>query len=173
MIRSVSSVAVARARSYATAAAATATAGRVDLSKFAIPTSESGLDKPVYNWHELPQEAKSEVQRQITEMNKADWKTISKEQKKAFYTLAYGEHTLRGRRTQPGDGVKVAAGVAISIAVAAGVFGFARVKARDPPRTMTPEWQEATNQIMLEKNANPIHGIASEGYNGAGMVNTK
>ncbi len=35
-----------------------------------------------------------------------------------------------------------------------------------PVKTMTKEWQEASNQIALEQKQNPITGIASENYKG-------
>ncbi|KAJ2727604.1 cytochrome c oxidase [Coemansia sp. D1744] len=38
------------------------------------------------------------------------------------------------------------------------------------PRTMTREWQEATNKLAIERNLNPISGISSEGYKGKGFV---
>jgi hypothetical protein len=34
--------------------------------------------------------------------------------------------------------------------------------AKPAPKTMTPEYQEATKQYMLEQNANPIRGISSQ-----------
>ncbi|KAJ1727957.1 cytochrome c oxidase [Coemansia biformis] len=38
------------------------------------------------------------------------------------------------------------------------------------PRTMTKEWQEASNRYAKEHNMNPISGISSEGYKGKGFV---
>lgn len=39
-----------------------------------------------------------------------------------------------------------------------------------PVKTMTKEWQEASNEIALEQKQNPITGIASENYKGKGHV---
>lgn len=39
-----------------------------------------------------------------------------------------------------------------------------------PVKTMTKEWQEASNEIALEQKQNPITGIASENYKGSGHV---
>ncbi|KAJ2849453.1 cytochrome c oxidase [Coemansia brasiliensis] len=38
------------------------------------------------------------------------------------------------------------------------------------PRTMTKEWQEASNEYARERNINPISGVSSEGYKGKGFV---
>ncbi|KAJ1792132.1 cytochrome c oxidase [Coemansia sp. RSA 1938] len=43
-------------------------------------------------------------------------------------------------------------------------------RATPKPRTMTREWQEATNKLAIERNLNPISGISSEGYKGKGFV---
>ena len=73
-----------------------------------------------------------------------------------------------------------------------------RAFARPPPRTMTKEWQEATNEylkvrsklgwhlvvqaltmvtdprILVQKEkSNPIYGLSSEGYRGKGHVQSK
>jgi hypothetical protein len=39
-----------------------------------------------------------------------------------------------------------------------------------PVKTMTKEWQEASNEIALEQKQNPITGIASDNYKGKGHV---
>ncbi|KAG8899129.1 Cytochrome c oxidase subunit 5A [Tulasnella sp. 403] len=40
-------------------------------------------------------------------------------------------------------------------------------------RTMSKEWQEATNEKALEEKWNPLTGVASEGYKGKGHVASK
>lgn len=39
-----------------------------------------------------------------------------------------------------------------------------------PVKTMTKEWQEASNQIAIKQKQNPITGISSENYQGKGHV---
>lgn len=43
----------------------------------------------------------------------------------------------------------------------------------EKPKTISPEWEEATNEYMKEQKMNPISGIASEGYQGKGYVVSK
>lgn len=110
--------------------------------------------------------------------------------------IAFGPHGPRAE-APPGEWTKVfiytAAGVAISVALFFAVHSFAR----PPPKSMTKEWQEATNEYLkvriaqsLEwlmnllwfpvlttlsqsENSNPIYGISSEGYSGKGHVQSK
>jgi cytochrome c oxidase subunit 4 len=43
----------------------------------------------------------------------------------------------------------------------------------EKPKTISKEWEEATNEYMKEQKMNPISGIASEGYQGKGYVVSK
>jgi cytochrome c oxidase subunit 4 len=43
----------------------------------------------------------------------------------------------------------------------------------EKPKTLTPEWEEATNEYLKEQKSNPISGIGSEGYQGKGYVVSK
>ncbi|KAF3924154.1 hypothetical protein AA313_de0206256 [Arthrobotrys entomopaga] len=52
-------------------------------------------------------------------------------------------------------------------------FGGHALTARQPPKTMTKEWQEMSNEYLKGQKAEPITGISSEGYKGPGMVQSK
>ncbi|KAI4159768.1 MAG: hypothetical protein LQ342_006279 [Letrouitia transgressa] len=62
------------------------------------------------------------------------------------------------------------------------LFIIIRQFAREPPRTMNKEWQEATNEYLKSgltfdfsqsQNTEPITGVSSEGYKGRGMVQSR
>ncbi|KAG6889847.1 hypothetical protein C0992_003826 [Termitomyces sp. T32_za158] len=59
------------------------------------------------------------------------------------------------------------------VAVAGGLFATARYFAPPPPKTISKEWEEATNARALEMKLNPITGISSEDYKGKGFVTHK
>ena len=109
--------------------------------------------------------------------------------------IAFGPHGPRAD-APPGEWTKVflytAGGVGISVALFFIIHSFAR----PPPRTMTKEWQEATNEYLKvrmflciqrawslvqeiltvlsqSENSNPIYGISSEQYSGKGHVQSK
>lgn len=58
----------------------------------------------------------------------------------------------------------------VGIGVSAAVFLFIRSLARPPPKTMSREWQEKTNEYLKEQKVEPITGISSEGYKGKGAI---
>lgn len=49
-------------------------------------------------------------------------------------------------------------------------FYAIRLGGRPSPKTMSKEWQEASNEYLKEQNVEPITGVSSEGYKGTGMV---
>jgi cytochrome c oxidase subunit 4 len=52
-------------------------------------------------------------------------------------------------------------------------FYAIRLAGRPAPKTMTKEWQEASNEYLKEQKVEPITGVSSEGYDGPGMVQSK
>lgn len=63
------------------------------------------------------------------------------------YYIAFGEHGPRAQ-TPPGEGLKVFAYTMIGVAASFGLFTFVRFFARGDAKTMTKEYQEATNEYL-------------------------
>ncbi|KAF8686818.1 hypothetical protein AX14_003782 [Amanita brunnescens Koide BX004] len=121
-------------------------------------------------WATLSTEEKATVHEQLEVLQKKEWKELSLDEKRAAYYVAFGPHGPRAPTSKPGDSLKIF-GYTMALVGIAGVLGYAiRGFASSPPRTMTKEWQEATNKRALEMNLNPITGISSEGYKGTGFV---
>lgn len=59
-------------------------------------------------------------------------------------------------------------GVGAGVGAAAVVFYISRAMAGEKPKTMSKEWEEASNEMAKEQNMDPITGISSEGYKGKG-----
>lgn len=68
------------------------------------------------------------------------------------YWIAFGPH---GPRAEPpkGEGWKILIKVAQLFAASLAIFAITRSFARDPPRTMTKEWQEASNEYAKVRQA--------------------
>ncbi|KAG6908458.1 hypothetical protein DXG01_004541 [Tephrocybe rancida] len=124
-------------------------------------------------WAKLSSEEKLSVQEQLEEIQKKDWTTLSLDEKKAAYYVAFGPHGPRTPVSQPGDALKIFFWTMTLVAVAGGLFATARVLGPPPPKTLTKEWEEASNVRALEMKLNPITGISSEGYSGKGYVVSK
>jgi len=111
--------------------------------------------------------------------------------------IAFGPHGPRAE-TPPGEWTKVFLYTAVGIAASGVLFYAVHSNARPQPRTMTKEWQEATNEylkvrhplaftdhwlspyvlwlltyLVQKERSNPIYGISSEGYTGKGHVQSK
>ncbi|RPD66584.1 cytochrome c oxidase subunit IV [Lentinus tigrinus ALCF2SS1-6] len=124
-------------------------------------------------WERLSADEQLTIHQQLEEIQKKDWKTLSVDEKKAAYYVAFGPHGPRAPIDPPGTLPKIIIGVAALIATSAALFFSIRATAPPPPRTISKEWEEASNERALEQKMNPIHGIGSEGYSGPGFVTHK
>jgi cytochrome c oxidase subunit 4 len=89
---------------------------------------------------------------------KTDWKELTMQEKKAAYYIAFGPHGPR-RPAPPDEGRNVFLLSSAVIAGAFAVFAFTRMFASPiRPRTMTKEWQEATEEYMKAQGTEPITG---------------
>ncbi|KAH0578050.1 hypothetical protein H2248_005589 [Termitomyces sp. 'cryptogamus'] len=102
--------------------------------------------------------------------NKKDWKSLTLDEKKAAYYVAFGPHGPRTSISQPGDTAKIFFWTLALVAIGGSLFATARYFAPPPPKTISKEWEEATNARALEMKLNPITGISSEDYKGKGYV---
>ncbi|KAL5490241.1 hypothetical protein ACEPAI_5074 [Sanghuangporus weigelae] len=148
-------------------ATATATPGSVSR-----PSSEPvvPLSNVEAQWEKLSADEQLVVQQQLDELQKKDWKTLSMDEKRAAYYVAFGPHGPRAPVTPAGQPLKIFLAVAFGVS-AAGIMSYAiRAAAPPPPKTLTKEWQEAMNERAKEQQMNPISGVSSEGYKGKGFV---
>ncbi|KAJ3566012.1 hypothetical protein NP233_g7266 [Leucocoprinus birnbaumii] len=139
-------------------------------SSAAAPVSLSNVEA---SWTKLTPEEKASVHQQLEEVQKKPWNELSVDEKKAAYYVAFGPHGPRAPTSQPGDNFKILLYTAALVGAGASLFFAIRGLGAPPPRTMTREWEEASNERAKEMKLNPITGITSEGYSGKGFVQTK
>ncbi|KAG5288073.1 cytochrome c oxidase subunit V [Histoplasma ohiense] len=144
-------------RSMATAAAA----GHA----IANPTL-AGIEK---RWEAMPPQEQAELWMQLRDRMKVDWREMTLQEKKAAYYIAFGPHGPRAE-TPKGEGLRVLMQVLKYLAISSVIFFTVRSFAKSPPKTMTKEWQEATNEYAKREKMDPITGISSEGYSGKGHI---
>ncbi|KAJ1307732.1 hypothetical protein OPQ81_001820 [Rhizoctonia solani] len=155
---------VARPRALLAVRAASTTASPIRSSNSAVP-----LANVEAQWESLSSEEQLEVHRELEALQKRDWKTLSLDEKKAAYFVAFGPHGPRTPTAPAGQTMKVITGTLAVIAVASAAYGIIR-SFGTTPRTVTKEYQQAMNERALEQKMNPLTGIASEGYKGTGFV---
>ncbi|KAG2198000.1 hypothetical protein INT47_004967 [Mucor saturninus] len=139
---------------------------RRNASNVAVQNIES-------RWSTLSTAEQNTIAKQLEEAQKGDWKSLSLDEKKAAYYIAFGAHGPRAPITKPGHASKVVAGVAGVLAASSALFYAIRLGGQEKPHTISKEWEEATNEYLKSQNSNPISGISSEGYKGTGYVVSK
>ncbi|KAF2688820.1 mitochondrial cytochrome c oxidase-like protein subunit V [Lentithecium fluviatile CBS 122367] len=107
-------------------------------------------------WEDMPPQEQADLWMSLRDRMKVDWKEMTLQEKKAAYYIAFGPHGPR-RPPPPDEGRKVFFLSAGIIAAACVVFSLTRLFANPVrPRTMTKEWQEATEEYMRNQGTEPI-----------------
>ncbi|KAF2878300.1 cytochrome c oxidase subunit IV-domain-containing protein [Massariosphaeria phaeospora] len=109
-------------------------------------------------WEDMPPQEQADLWMSLRDRMKVDWKEMTMQEKKAAYYIAFGPHGPR-RPPPPDEGRKVFFLSAALIAGSVLVFAFVRLFANPVrPRTMTKEWQEATEEYFKKQGTEPITG---------------
>jgi cytochrome c oxidase subunit 4 len=109
-------------------------------------------------WEDMPPQEQADLWMTLRDRMKTDWKELTMQEKKAAYYIAFGPHGPR-RPPPPDEGRNVFLLSSAVIAGAFAVFAFTRMFASPiRPRTMTKEWQEATEEYMKSQGTEPITG---------------
>jgi cytochrome c oxidase subunit 4 len=120
-------------------------------------------------WEGMPPQEQAELWMQLRDRMKVDWHQMTLQEKKAAYWIAFGPHGPRAE-TPKGEGMKIFLKVTQLTVASFLVFYAIHYFAKPQPKTMSKEWQEASNEYALSEKINPIHGISKEGYEGKGFV---
>ncbi|KZV87386.1 COX4-domain-containing protein [Exidia glandulosa HHB12029] len=107
-------------------------------------------------WERMKKDEKIEVHNAVHEIMKKDWRTLSLDEKKAAYYIAFGPHGPRKPLNPPGTNWQIFFGTVGLIGLSISIFLVIRSFAPPPVRTMTKEWQEETNRIAIENKQDPI-----------------
>ncbi|KAF9425741.1 Cytochrome c oxidase subunit 5A [Entomortierella beljakovae] len=129
---------------------------------------------PLHNletrWSTLSVQDQTSILRHLQQVQAGDWSKMSLEEKKAAFWISFGPYGSRRPLTGPYHGLKVFTGTVGVIGVAFVLFLWIRSKGGEKPITTRKEWQEASNEYARTNKINPITGVSSENYKGAGFV---
>ncbi|PGH23165.1 hypothetical protein AJ80_02801 [Polytolypa hystricis UAMH7299] len=126
----------------------------------------AGVEK---RWEAMPPQEQAELWMQLRDRMKVDWHEMTLQEKKAAYWVAFGPHGPRAE-TPKGEGLKLTIQVIKYMLISFGVFYAIRLAGKPAPKTMTREWQEATNEYAIREKMDPLTGVSSEGYTGKGHI---
>ncbi|KAI1932381.1 Cytochrome c oxidase subunit 5B, mitochondrial [Ophidiomyces ophidiicola] len=129
----------------------------------------AGIEK---RWEAMPPQEQAELWMQLRDRMKVDWHDMTLQEKKAAYWIAFGPHGPRAE-TPKGEGLKVFVQVTKYVLISFGIFYTIRMFGQPAPKTMSKEWQEATNEYARKEKMEPITGISSQGYEGKGFVQSQ
>lgn len=161
------------ARSPAVRATATPMA-RIAAQQTRLASSEHAIANPTLagiekRWEGMPPQEQADLFMQLRDRMKVDWHEMTLQEKKAAYWIAFGSHGPR-KEAPKGEGWKILSKVTQLVAVSVAVFYSTRFFAKEPPRTLTKEWQEASNEYAKKQMIEPISGISNPNYEGQGYV---
>jgi cytochrome c oxidase subunit 4 len=136
---------------------ATRNLARVAPVRFASthPVSKAAIAELESRWEELPAADQQEIVSQLSERQKLPWAELTEAEKKAAWYISYGAWGPRRPIHPKGEVGKIATGVFAGLALSLGIFFAFRANAPEAPKTMNREWQEASNEYLKSKNANP------------------
>jgi len=120
----------AEVASSSSTAAATATSSRV------APVPLSNVEAL---WTKLNSDEKVAVHEQLEALQLKDWKTLTLDEKKAAYYVAFGPHGPRAPTSAPGEGFKILLSTLGLIGLGGVLFFTVQSFAAPPPKTLTKE----------------------------------
>ncbi|GAO14892.1 uncharacterized protein UV8b_05058 [Ustilaginoidea virens] len=120
-------------------------------------------------WEGMPLQEQADLWMALRDRMKGNWNELTLQEQKAAYWIAFGPHGPRAV-DPPGTNARIAWGVAIGLAASFTIFAAIRLAAKPEPHTMSKEYQEASNELLIQQKADPITGISSPRYEGKGMV---
>jgi len=110
-----------------------------------------------HRWEGLPPQEQADLWMALRDRMKVDWHDLTTQEKKAAYWIAFGPHGPRAV-DPPGEGWRILRMVVLISSLSVAAFFAVHSFARPPPKTMSKEWQEATDRYLKEENIEPITG---------------
>lgn len=124
------------------------------------PLSNAYVNHLETRWEKLPQQDQTALIDQLKARQELPWQELTAAEKKAAYYISFGEWGPRKPLYLPGERNKIFWGTVAGLVAGVGLFALARSFAPEKPVTMSREWQEASDEYLRSKNANPFTGYS-------------
>ncbi|ODQ78196.1 hypothetical protein BABINDRAFT_9424 [Babjeviella inositovora NRRL Y-12698] len=124
------------------------------------PLSKALIGGIEQRFETLAKADQNEIVESLAKRQQGSWSELTKDEKRAIWFIHYGPYGPRKPLYTAEDKVWIAKAVVISLAFCGGLYAFLRSFAAPPPKTMTREWQEASDEYLKSKNAEPFSGYS-------------
>lgn len=124
------------------------------------PLSPAYVGKLPQRWNAMPQADRAQIIADLKTRMALPWQDLTPAEKKAAYYISFGEWGPRKPLHGPGDAAKVFWGVTGGVVISAALYAIILSFATPDPVSMTREWQEASDEYLKSKNANPFTGYS-------------
>ncbi|ABN65804.1 cytochrome-c oxidase subunit Va [Scheffersomyces stipitis CBS 6054] len=122
--------------------------------------SNAYVGKLETRWATLPKQDQTALIDELKARMELPWQELSPAEKKAAYYISFGEWGPRKPLYGPGDKAKVVYGVVGGIFLSIVLFAGIRSLGAPAPHTLDRKWQEASDEYLKSKNANPFTGYS-------------
>lgn len=123
--------------------------------------SNAYVGKLETRWLSLPKQDQTQLINDLKSRMELNWKDLLVEEKKAAYYISFGEWGPRKPLHAPGDAQFIVLVVSGSIVASMLIYlGITSYIAAPGPSTMNREWQDASDEYLKSKNANPFTGYS-------------
>ncbi|KAK6455630.1 cytochrome-c oxidase subunit VA [Scheffersomyces xylosifermentans] len=111
-------------------------------------------------WTTLPKEDQTTLIDELKSRMELPWQELTPAEKKAAYYISFGEWGPRKPLHGPGDKAFVVYSVTAGIVLSIVLFWGTRQLGAPSPHTLDRQWQEASDEYLKSKNANPFTGYS-------------
>ncbi|EGW32342.1 cytochrome-c oxidase subunit VA [Spathaspora passalidarum NRRL Y-27907] len=122
--------------------------------------SNAYVSKLEERWTHLAQQDQQALIQELKARMELPWGELTSAEKKAAYYISFGSWGPRKPMYNPGDKSKIFWTVTGTVVASIIAFIGIRSLAAPPPHTNTREWQEASDEYLKSKNANPFSGYS-------------
>lgn len=124
------------------------------------PLSNAYVSSLETRWAGLPKQDQSTLIDELKTRMELPWQELTPAEKKAAYYISFGEWGPRTPLHGPGDKSKVFWGVTAGVVGSVVIYLGIRSLGAPPPETYNRQWQEASDEYLKSKNANPFTGYS-------------
>lgn len=133
---------------------------RLNSTAVAQPLSKAVIGGIEQRFPAMAKADQSSIVESLAQRQLGSWTELTKDEKRAIWFVHYGPYGPRKPLYTTEDKIWIARTVALSLVFCGVLYAYLRSLAAPAPKTMTREWQEASDEYLKSKNAEPFSGYS-------------